>query len=156
MISDIPARAAVVGMARSMTWVREIGENAGQAVEAILASVHLEPGAPWCAAFVNHVGHAILGDHWPLPMVGGCATLAESADKRNMLRTVAAPGGIFLLWSPMLKRFHHAGFTVFPANPGEWETVEGNTNDDGSAEGIGVFERTRKFGPGDRHVWWWA
>jgi len=37
-----------------------------------------------------------------------------------------------------------------------WWTIEGNTNQGGSPEGIGVFRRRRTFGPDDRFVWWWA
>jgi hypothetical protein len=156
MISDIPARAAVLGVARAMTWVREIGENRGQAVEAILASVHLPPGSPWCAAFVSYCGRAALGGFWPLPMAGGCATLAEAADAKGLLRPTPAPGAIFLLYSSDLERFHHTGFIVLPAPlPGHYATVEGNTNDGGSPEGVGVFQRERQFTSEDRFVWWW-
>ena len=156
MVSDIPARAAVLSVARAMRWVKEIGPNRGQAVEAILASVGLEPGAPWCAAFVSYCGRAALGSFWPLPMVGGCASLGEVAEERGILKPTPSPGAVFLLYSPELRRFRHTGFLIRPADPGEWHTVEGNASPDGSPEGTGVFERRRTFAQADRFVWWWA
>ena len=125
MISTIPAREAVVNVALAMTWVKEIGANRGQAVEAILKRVYLAPGSPWCAAFVSYVGRAVLGHAWPLPMVGGCATLGDSAEERAMLLTSPEPGAIFLLYSEEKKRFNHTGFIAVASTP--CFTVEGNT-----------------------------
>ena len=154
MIPDVPVRQAVLSVARALRWVRETeGSNKGEMVNQILASVHLPPGEPWCAAFVSFVGKAALGDAWPLPMVGGCQTLAEDAAKRNMRSPLPAPGSVFLLWSSTKKRFHHTGFCVAPGPKG-WKTIEGNTSEDGSPEGTGVFERDRMFGLEDRFIRW--
>lgn len=163
-MTSIDTRLAALNVARSMLWVREIGENAGQAVEAILASVGLGPGQPWCAAFACWVLQAVHGkDLSPLPMVGGCATLADYAKAHGMLRTQPEVGSIFLLWSPVANRYHHAGFVIQPRllpppaiAQARCSTVEGNTNEDGSPEGIGVFERVRVFTPSDRFAWWWS
>ena len=151
---QVDARDAVVSVARAHTWVREVGANRGQAVEAILKRVGLAPGLPWCAAYIAYVGRAALGPLWPLPMVGGCATLGERALALGMLREEPAIGAIFLLWSAKHGRFNHTGFVTTVAVP--CYTVEGNTSPDGSPEGTGVFERRRTFKPEDRFVHWWA
>ena len=149
----IPARDAIINAALAMRWVKEIGANRGQAVEAILKVVGLEPGHPWCAAFVAWCGLASLGGEWPLPKVGGCASLAEAAALKGMLRETPANGAIFLLWSEMKGRFNHTGFVSAVATP--CYTIEGNTSPDGSPEGTGVFERRRTFRPQDRFIYWW-
>jgi hypothetical protein len=154
---NVEAKTAVLGVARAMRWVRETGPNRGAAVEAMLRAVHLEPGNPWCAAFVAFIGKAVCGDLWPLPMVGGCATLGEAAQKRGVLRSSPAVGAIFLIYSPLRARFNHTGFLVLPdgGHRISYRTCEGNTSPDGSPEGTGVFERVRTFGDQDRFIHWW-
>jgi hypothetical protein len=150
---NLDARDVVVTVAREMTWVREVGANRGQAVEAILKRVGLAPGLPWCAAFVAYVGRSACGAKWPLPMVGGCATLGERAERLGMLREKPANGAIFLLWGEKQGRYNHTGFVTAVSNP--FYTVEGNTSPDGSPEGTGVFERRRTAQPLDRFIHWW-
>lgn len=151
----LDSRAVILNVARAHLWVQEVGANRGQAVEAILKRVHLPPGNPWCAAFVSYVGHAVLRELWPLPLVGGCATLGEAAQKLGMLREEPANGAVFLLWSDKQERFNHTGFVTSVPSSLPYGTVEGNTSPDGSPEGTGVFERQRTRKPRDRFVWWW-
>lgn len=152
------AVTAVLNVARAHTWVRETaGPNRGEAVNAILARVGLPPGQPWCAAFVSYIGWAVLRQGWPLPNVGGCMSLFAAARSKQLLREAPAPGAIFLLWSESMNRFAHTGFVTSGADEdGDWPTVEGNTNTDGSREGTGVFLRQRRFGPKDRFIHWWV
>lgn len=148
---------AVLRAAQSYRWVRETqGSNRGEVVNRFLARVGLAPGQPWCAAFVSVIGSDMLLKEWPLPLVGGCATLGEAAEKQQMLFEHPAPGAVFLIHFPSKGRFAHTGFVIGPDTDGYWLTVEGNTNDDGSRDGTGVFKRRRKFGPKDRFVYWWS
>jgi hypothetical protein len=147
---------AVLNVAVAHTWVRETqGANRGEAVNAILARVHLPPGLPWCAAFVSYCGWAVLRDGWPLPLVGGCATLGEAAFVRGLLRQQPAPGAVFLTWSDAKNRYNHTGFVTAQQGHDLFQTVEGNTSPDGSPEGTGVFVRARRFGARDRFIHWW-
>lgn len=147
---------AVVRAARSHRWVRETqGSNHGEVVDRFLARVGLPPGNPWCAAFVAAVGSDTLLQDWPLPMVGGCASLGEAAQKAGMLFEYPAPGAVFLIYFPEKKRFAHTGFVVSQNPDGSWTTIEGNSNDDGSRDGTGVFERRRKFDAAARFIYWW-
>ncbi|MFA6240190.1 MAG: CHAP domain-containing protein, partial [Candidatus Hydrogenedentales bacterium] len=56
--------------------------------------------------------------------------------------------GAFFLWQPTPNDWQHAGI-VTSVNGDTFETVEGNTNDDGVREGYEVCERTRGFGKYD-------
>lgn len=159
MITTLSPREAVLNLANWLRWVTEThGSNRGEAVDAIVRVTGLDPAirAPWCAAFVAACGYAVLRDLWPLRKVAGCATLAEDASAKGLLTTTPAVGSIFLLWSDQKGRYHHTGFCVAPEVAGSWVTCEGNTNDTGSPDGTGVFRRSRKFGPKDRFIHWWA
>jgi hypothetical protein len=154
------AQEVALVVARSLLWVRERpkGSNRGEAVEHLQGVVHLQPGQPWCAGYVGKVGSALEG--WPLPLVGGCVSLYDAAQKKGLVREEPAPGAVFLLWLPVrergrvIHRFAHTGFCVAPGK-GRWATYEGNTNGGGEREGWGAFEKSRQWGPKDRFIWWW-
>lgn len=164
MLDVIGAREAVLNVAGAMAWVKETaGPNRGEVVDEIIRATGLRPPQPWCAAFVNWCGAAALDLLWPLPMVAGCATLAEAAQAQGMLHvlidgTEPARGAVFLLWGEDVHRFRHTGFILGrdAADPTYWRTLEGNTSPDGSAEGTGVFRRRRHFGPKDAVIQWWG
>lgn len=142
------------------TAAREVGttevppnSNAGPRVEEYLKMVHLSKGQPWCAAFVAWVGVTALGERWPVPRVGGCATLGEWAKKERVRYLKPKVGDIGLLYFPKLGRFAHTFFIEStPDVQGRWGTIEGNTSGGGSREGWGVFRRRRVFGVNDRFI----
>lgn len=125
------------------------GPNAGPYVERVLELTGLGKGSPWCAAHVAAVGVAALGKDWPVPRTASCYQLGEWGKQKKVLREKPAPGAIFLMHFPTLKRFGHTGFCT------EAGTNEGNTNAGGSREGWLVAERTRTWGPRDRFIYWW-
>jgi hypothetical protein len=133
------------------------GPNAGQVVEAFLASVGLQKGQPWCAAFVNYVGQrtfSVLGKStWPVPMAGGCAYLGSWATQKKILRRTGHVGDLFLLHYPSMKRFAHIGILVAPVagKSNTWLCIEGNTSGAGSREGWMVAKRERVINPADGH-----
>jgi hypothetical protein len=143
----------------------EGGDNRGQVVEQFLRGVHLPPGAPWCAAFVHHVGHFALYDHehrrsnWPLPATGSCEALARAARAAGVLRDEPHVGDVFLLYGKRHRRFFHTGIIVGVEREDEVQerdvhvclTVEGNTNDDGSANGHTTLRKERTFREADGH-----
>ena len=152
--------APVLAAARALKFVREEprNSNAGQAVEAMLRLCGLDKGYPWCAAMVAWVGRAAYGKAWPLPLTAGCAALGEAAKAKGILVKTPLPGDVFLVWFPKLGRFGHTGFVteVIELANGicKLRCIEGNTNDGGSRDGWGVFERDRTFGPDDRFIRW--
>jgi hypothetical protein len=83
----------------------------------------------------------------------GCDTIASSAGARFVPGARAKgrvrPGSIFLQQAHGAERrryrYRHTGI-VIEAGPETMTTIEGNTNDEGSAEGYEVCRRTRGYG----------
>lgn len=152
--------AAALDAARAEIGVREVppGSNRGPEVDAYLRAVGLDPAAgsfAWCAAFVYWCfgkGAAALGAPNPLPRTAGALALWNGG-RAAMTRIPAAdalarpalvaPGQIFILSTG--GGFGHVGL-VEAVDGGVLTTIEGNTNDGGSREGIGVFRRTGSNG----------
>lgn len=133
---------------RAEVGVRELsGKNDGKRVEEYLAATNLGKGHAWCAAFVSwafaQAGFEEPNTPWsPALFPSNRLIWPQKADAKS-----AAPmrGDVFGIWFPQLKRIAHAGFVD------EWGaafvvTVEGNTNEAGSAEGDGVYRKRRPIG----------
>lgn len=126
------------------------GSNAGQMVEAILASTGNSKGAPWCAAAVYFVGSRVLGKDWPLPKTASCDILLEFARRNKLLVASPKRGDVFLILKTDTDAVH-TGFVLDCFPQGKFTTREGNTSDPtkpSTREGWGFFERTRG-GPDD-------
>ena len=130
------------------------GSNRGPRVDTYLKAVGLNPGAgsfPWCAAFVYFCFNEASetgGRRNPLVKTAGVLEHWNKAEQRGARRIKAAdamarpelikPGQIFVM--DFGKGAGHTG-VVRGLRDGKLITIEGNTNDGGSREGIGVFER---------------
>jgi hypothetical protein len=57
--------------------------------------------------------------------------------------SIVKPGDIFLLQKTPNDWFHTGLITA--VHESVFETIEGNTNEDGSHNGIGVYKRSRNF-----------
>lgn len=151
--------AGAVKFAITQIGVREkpLGSNRGPEVDLYLRSVGLDPkkgSFPWCAAFIYYcfeqsakalaidnpvVRTAGVLDHWTkagqrkIPRIAVKAALEDPS--------LVKPGHIFVM-----DHGGGAGHTgiVESVNGGRLVTIEGNTNDGGSREGIGVFRRTSR------------
>jgi hypothetical protein len=143
-MSELVSRA--VQIAESQEGVREVPENRGVKVEAYLRSIGLGPGNPWCAAFVYwsiQQASEQLNVNNPFVRTGFCPTIASWAQQHDILVDVPEPDDVFLVYTSATGgHAHHTGF-VTSVNGAEFGTIEGNTNIDGSSEGIGVFKRVR-------------
>jgi hypothetical protein len=115
--------------------MEKTGHNDGQVVEQYLAYVHLPKGEPWCAAFVSWVfGQA----GYERPRSGW------SPDLLPVARRVPSPfpGAVLGIYFPELKRIAHVGLVIGSRH--DWvDSVEGNTNLNGSREGVGVYRKLR-------------
>lgn len=126
--------------------VREAtGNNDGFEVEMFLKSVGLEKGNSWCAAFV----HFCLNEAGIPNTITGWSPTAHNPNNvvwfnRKLLKP-AQQGDVFTLYSGSLGRIHHTGFYDGTVNTSIYQTVEGNTNIDGSSNGNGVYARKRSF-----------
>ncbi len=148
---------AVLKFARTQIGVMESprGSNRGPQVDLYLKSVKLDPkrgSFAWCVAFTYfcfqeaakqlgvdnpHVRTAGVLDHW------NRAKSVSAAKRITHARAIAdpalvRPGSLFVM--DFGGGAGHTGLVVESAN-GRLVTIEGNSNDGGSREGIGVFRR---------------
>jgi hypothetical protein len=144
----------VIKKAKSQVGVLEdpVGSNGGPEVDEYLASVGLDSGYFWCMAFVywcfnkaskelNLTNPAVktagVIDHWNRTK----GKRISSDDAVNNPSRVK-PGQIFIM--SYGGGTGHTGI-VESVSGGFINTIEGNTNEAGSRNGIGVFKRQRKI-----------
>lgn len=139
---------------REMPW----GSNNGGRLREVLKETEFKPGDPWCMYWVVAVMIDVFKGKNNLPQsvlyTGSCQAAAEHAAELNKLSRSAATGCIFVLMNTA-GHFHHAGFvTAVDVYNGIIHTIEGNTNDNGSTEGYGVFYHKRNMSPLIRYIIW--
>ena len=159
----VPARSSlaqsVLEIAAREIGVREklLGTNRGPRVDEYIKSVGLNPSEgsfPWCMCFVYFCfkeATARIGSTNIIPKTGGVhLAWAGSRNLGNAVKVVTAaearrnpalvkPGMVFFIDTGSNRG--HVGI-VSDNNNGQLETIEGNTNEGGSREGIGVFRRS--------------
>jgi hypothetical protein len=112
----------------------------------------------WCAGFACFcLEKAVesLGVAPPIKSSDSCDELAGAARTAGILLENPAPadrgritaGSLFLVRKTPTD-WVHTGIVVEPG-PEAFQTIEGNTNDDGSSNGDGAYKRTRAFGRGN-------
>jgi Putative peptidoglycan binding domain len=136
---------------------REIGgENCGPWVRLYMDG-HEGPDWPWCAGFVSFIlrqAATTLNIELPIQTTFSCDSLAASAAARGRLLPAeqASPeqitSGSFFLVRKSERNWTHTGI-VISARDEYLETIEGNTNEDGSREGYEVVSRTRSYASKD-------
>lgn len=157
--SAAPSALAQAAVAFAITQIgvmeKPIGSNRGPEVDRYLSAVGLDPAVgsfAWCVAFTHfcyrqaaeklalpnpHIRTAGVLDHWNKagrkPRVVR-VTSARAADDPGLVK----PGALFII--DLGKGLGHSGMVIEVAN-GRLVTIEGNTNDNGSRNGIGVFKR---------------
>lgn len=153
-----PLLEEVLAFAATQVGVMEdpLGSNRGPQVDQYLRSVGCDPAdnLAWCAAFVYFCfdqASQKLARKNPLVKTAGVLDHWTKAGQRKIPRVLQAdavhdpalvkPGFIFILSSG--GGHGHTGLVV-EVLPGKLVTIEGNTNDNGSREGIGVFRRDRR------------
>ncbi|MFB3812614.1 MAG: peptidoglycan-binding protein [Terriglobales bacterium] len=154
-----PLLAQAVLAAKNEIGVTEVppGSNRGPRVDRYLRAVGLNPTTghySWCAAFVYWcfkeaasalkvknpvIRTAGVLDHWIRAGTAGVHRLscAECSDTPGLVK----PGMIFVISTGSGNG--HTGL-VEAVRGNYLTTIEGNTNDNGSREGIGVFRRTTR------------
>jgi len=144
----------IIKTALTQVGVKEVtGHNDGVQVEKYLASVKLHKGNPWCAAFVAWchdqcgVRHPVSGfspDWFKGKNVFTVHSLemASRSERAWSDYIKQLPASVFGIWFASKGRIAHVG--IIERITGEVAmTIEGNTNDEGSREGNGVFKRRR-------------
>ncbi len=150
---------AVIAFASTQVGVMEnpLGSNSGPEVNGYLKAVGLPPGHYWCAAFTYfcyqkaaeklgrpnpHIKTAGVLNHWNK---AGTKPKVVRVTKAQALANpmLVKPGCLFIIDHGKGKG--HTGIVKEVANNGILVTIEGNTNNDGSRNGIGVFQRKRSI-----------
>ena len=122
------------------------GRNDGPQVAMYLKSVGLGPGYAWCADFVRYCYERV----GVKTSINGGAPSAVPLERRiwkqgrALMGDLPRPGDTFGIWFPKMGRVAHTGFVMdWKGNSPFVETVEGNTNAQGSREGNQVAVRLR-------------
>jgi len=131
------------------------GSNRGPRVDQYLRAVGLDPSAgsfAWCAAFVyfcfmqaanaQRVPNPAIKDAGVLDLwnrAGSAGVRRIGFEEANASPNLVQPGSVFVIKTGT--EHGHVGLVEKVAGVG-LTTIEGNTNVDGSREGIGVFRRT--------------
>jgi len=143
---DLKKRIEIRNIYYSQIGVRELtGNNDGLMVEKFLLSAGLGKGYPWCAAFI----------YWTLKEANIDLNLQHPAwvpsyfTKENIIyvrgeinKRPPVFGDMIGIWFESKGRLAHIGF-YDGENSDYYFTVEGNTNEDGSREGDGVYRKRR-------------
>jgi len=134
---------ASVGESQIGVLEQPLGSNWGPKVKEYLNSTGINFPAPWCAAFVN----------WCLNTLGqkGYGAYVPSWDKKELRVETPKRNDLGLVWFSSMKRYAHIYIVTGRPSPRSVESVEENTNNGGSREGIGVFKRIRPL-DGQRFV----
>jgi hypothetical protein len=158
VIAD-PLLAEVLAIAAKQIGVMEdpLGSNRGQEVDAFLRAAGVDPTTgsyPWCAAFVYWCfaeACRSLACPNPVPRTAGVMEHWRKAGLRGIRRiaareavetpSVVAGGLVFVISTGA--GTGHTGL-VERVTGGKLLTIEGNTNDGGAREGIGVFRREKR------------
>lgn len=129
---------------------REVGgNNMGPWVRLYMGG-HEGQGWPWCAGFACFcLGQAAqsLSVALPIAPTYSCTQLAERAKAAGLFvegsaaAAAVTPGCLFLVRGTS-EPWHHVGIVQTIA-PGAFTTVEGNSNDSGSADGYEVCSNSR-------------
>lgn len=144
-ITLIKLSDTAIDYARSQIGVKEIGHNAGKQVNEYQASTGNVSGAAWCMSFV----------YW---------CFQKAAKDRNMVNPLIRTGGVLDQWNRIPKQYKyaapsvgsifimstgggygHTGIITKINDNGTFTAIEGNSNRNGSREGIEVCQNTRKI-----------
>lgn len=136
--------------------IREHGKNKGRAVKAIQGFAGTLSDVPWCCAsmdIIYEIGCVLANVPCVLNPGLSCSAFITQAHRLGRTfksPTQAKPGDFIVLTGgtgPKAadgERYQHIGMIVSVLRPdGYFETVEGNTNAAGSAEGDGVYFKLR-------------
>jgi len=135
---------SLMEVARNTIGLREGPGNSGAVVDEILATVGLEGSrAPWCAAWVVYVGDKAFGKQAnPFPRSAWSPAFVVKPTWDRGKGATPGPADAFGIYFQSLRRVAHTG--LIERIEGKMAvTIEGNTNDNGSRDGDGVYRKRR-------------
>jgi peptidoglycan hydrolase-like protein with peptidoglycan-binding domain len=128
---------------------KPLGSNRGPEVDAWNKRAGVTPGpkAFWCMSFVYcMVDDACneLNISNPLKCTGSCSVQAADAKQRGRLLVTSPRAGDIFLVKGGETGFRHTGIVASdPDDEGRFDSIEGNSNNDGSDNGTCVAHRTK-------------
>lgn len=134
-----------ISYARSQIGVKEIGHNAGKQVNEYQVTTGNVSGAAWCMSFVYWCFQKAAKDQKtlnPLIRTGGVLDQWNRIPKQYK-KSVPSVGSIFIMSTG--GGFGHTGIITQVNNNGTFTAIEGNSNSNGSREGVEVCQNTRKI-----------
>lgn len=155
--SALLGRALEIAISQIGVMEEPPGSNRGPQVDRYVRSVGLNPSGKfaWCAAFtyfcfdeaskeINRANPVIktggVMAHWNQAGTRGVPRITKDRAVNNP--SLVQPGHLFII-SIGSKGLGHTGI-VERVDGGKLITIEGNTNDGGSREGVGVFRRAAR------------
>lgn len=143
----------LVALAQPEIGVEEVdGTNCGVRVDAYKSATNLPPHEawPWCAAFIDWLVREAMRDGGPYtfarPTTAGAWDLENwSLKQDDSTHTLRNPGRNIAPGDIVIFKFPHVGLAVGAPDGETVETIEGNTDAEGSREGGGVFRKRRKL-----------
>lgn len=145
VITSLVERAVEIALGEEGVREQPQGSNKGPRVDLYNLATNVPVGSLWCMSFVYWCFQRAAdqtGDENPMPQTAYCPTLYNWAKKHDKLVEKPQRGDIFLVKG--LRDGKPSVIHTGIVTGGSIETVEGNTNNDGSSNGIGVFTRQRK------------
>lgn len=149
-MSQLTDAALKVAQSQVGQMEKPLGSNWGHPVQDYLAAAGLNFPAAWCMAFMYWCfgqaskGMAIVNPLTQTASVSHAWQVAFPDHKSNFITGFAPQvGDIFIM--EFQAGGGHTGIVETVNADGSLGTIEGNTDDTGSPEGIGVFRRTRHF-----------
>lgn len=143
--------AAIVGWAEARLHLMEspLGSNDAEWMRRDLSCVGHKPGDAWCLQF------AMAAWHWAassdmrhvqfMDLTGNCDQFLRIHQKLGHVFDEVSTGAI-VIYINSEGRGHHAGICLgIGSEPGTITAIEGNTNNNGSSEGIGVYIHERSL-----------
>ena len=143
-MGNLTKKALEVAVSQLGQQEKPLGSNWGEPVKSYLKSVGIGFPASWCMAFVYwcfREAAVQLSVPNPLVKTGGVLAAWNKADRKYRV-TVPEAGDIFIM--DFGKGLGHTG--IVERVDGEYiNTIEGNSNDTGSREGIEVVRKVRSI-----------
>jgi hypothetical protein len=145
----------VIRLAYMMLGGYELGVNDGPLVRLFHRVTGTQAGGAWCAALQMFLLF-LLGDTNPLDLHAYCPDVAANAKALGILDEKPEVGDLVLFWELVegVWRFAHMGLVVAVNADSTIDTLEGNTNTDGSRDGWQECKKHRPVHPETRFVHW--
>ncbi len=148
--SSAAAQSCLTNTYTAQVGVRErTGHNDGREVEMYLRTCGLGPGYAWCAAFVKWCYMQCGIDTRGITAWAASCICWQHVIMRSGTAThpddLPEAGDNITFWDYGHQRVAHTGLYDHRINDAFYESVEGNTNEGGSAEGDGVYRKRRSY-----------